>query len=160
MQPNMRRVHRPQGFGERRWTEEGKQDPTFNDFTDLVMQRKYNDEGEFFINFFERCNLKCGFCYQKHDDWTGIENIADKADQVLERAEQLKGRYKGFQINMMGGELFMDEVSDLAFDDYLSFATIIEAYSSYLPINGDGYGSSIETIPKGILKIKDFPDCF
>jgi radical SAM protein with 4Fe4S-binding SPASM domain len=115
---------RPDGFATRRWdiappsTEKEK---NFRDFAEFVMRRKANDEGEFFINFFERCNLRCGFCYQKHDDWTGIDKVPAKAISILEKVERLGSRYNGYQVNMMGGELFMDEVPDEIFEQYFDF---------------------------------------
>ncbi|MDR3607764.1 MAG: radical SAM protein [Oligoflexia bacterium] len=115
---------RPDDFSARRWTDEKKPDERelgFRSFAEVALRRKMNDEGEFFINFFERCNLQCGFCYQKHDDWTGIDGILGKVHSLLKQVDRLGSQYLGYQVNMMGGELFMDEVPDEVFEKYFEF---------------------------------------
>ena len=112
------------GFAARRWdgaSPQNEREGFFREFSDHVLRKKANTEGEFFINFFERCNLKCGFCYQKHDDWTGVDQIPNKIESLVSKAKALGARFKGYQINMMGGELFMDDVPDQAFDQYYDF---------------------------------------
>lgn len=93
------------------------------------MSQKRGNRKEFFINFFERCNLRCGFCWQNHDDWTGIDTIRDKAALVIQHASVPGNHYI---VNVMGGELFMDQLPDRVLEDYLYFceevASKVESY--------------------------------
>lgn len=82
-----------------------------------IIENKRGAEGEFFVNLFEWCNLACPFCWQDHDKWDGVETIVDRAYDIIDRVS--KDHRKFFIINLMGGELFADEVPDSVFDDYL-----------------------------------------
>jgi radical SAM protein with 4Fe4S-binding SPASM domain len=123
-------IKTPDSFKNRRWDDNqispaslvpSESAELLQAYTEIALARKYNNEGEFFINFFEKCNLSCSFCYQKHDDWTGIESIGFKANQLIKRAEDLGLAHDGYQINMMGGELFMDDVPEETFQEYKQF---------------------------------------
>lgn len=91
-----------------------------NDLIPIVelVDLKRGSDQEFFINFFEACNLRCSFCWQDHNDFSGIDDIPAKAEMVL--SNYTPGKVP--VINIMGGELFMDELPDSVFDDYLEFA--------------------------------------
>ncbi len=82
----------------------------------VLLERKKNPQGEFFVNLFEWCNLSCSFCWQDHDDWSGIDSISQRAEEIVETLK--KDPRTDFDINIMGGELFADEVPDQTFLDY------------------------------------------
>lgn len=89
-----------------------------------VVEKKRSKEAEFFVNLFEWCNLACPFCWQDHDKWDGVETIIDRAFDILKVVE--RDPRKHFIINLMGGELFADEVPDTVFDDYLTLVQEIQ----------------------------------
>lgn len=81
-----------------------------------LIEGKRGKEAEFFVNLFEWCNLRCSFCWQDHDKWDGIETIVSRADDISDRA---RIDHRGhFIINLMGGELFADQIPDYIFQDY------------------------------------------
>lgn len=82
-----------------------------------LVQKKRGSNREFFVNFFEACNLNCVFCWQDHKSWLGVDNIPQKADQILAMVRPGERSI----INVMGGELFMDKVPNWVFDDYVRF---------------------------------------
>ena len=82
-----------------------------------IVSEKRGYNREYFINFFERCNLSCGFCWQDHDDYTGVDDIVSKSDIILNKITD--GEFS--TINVMGGELFADFVDDNVFVDYHKF---------------------------------------
>lgn len=96
-----------------------------------LVEQKRGGNKEFFINFFERCNLSCSFCWQDHSDWTGIDQIREKAETVIQQTRA--GIH--YDINVMGGELFMDELPQSVFADYLAFCERIHATVEDYQIN-------------------------
>jgi radical SAM protein with 4Fe4S-binding SPASM domain len=98
------------------------------DVTDSFLKPKRNDREEFFINLFEYCNLSCSFCWQDHDSIIGMDSITTNAHNVINTIEQ-RG-ITAFDANVMGGELFCDEIDDSLFNDYKQFAKIIHEYAS------------------------------
>lgn len=90
----------------------------------VEIKRKESKTKEFFINFFEKCNLSCGFCWQNHDDDTGMDrqSIVGKAYTIIKNQSHDSLN----QINVMGGELFMDTISDETLEAYLEFSKIIK----------------------------------
>ena len=95
--------------------------------TKSILESKRSEREEFFVNLFEYCNLSCPFCWQDHDDITGMDRIIPNAYLLIETMKR-----KNIQIadiNVMGGELFCDEIPDHLFDDYRSFARIINNYA-------------------------------
>ncbi len=83
-----------------------------------LVEKKRPSDGEFFVNLFEHCNLRCAFCWQNHEQWDGIDTIVDRAKDILNRVKVDLRQH--FVINLMGGELFSDEVPDTAFVSYLN----------------------------------------
>ena len=80
------------------------------------------------ICFFTLCGLRCAFCYQDHDDPTGIDSIQDKALQVidyLKTANNLKGT---ISFQMLGGELFEDSIPDNYYEYYFNFVNTIHSW--------------------------------
>ena len=104
---------------------------TKKDALSTVVAQKRGNNKEFFINFFERCNLACAFCWQDHSDWTGINTIVSKADAVV--AATNDSFY--YDVNVMGGELFMDELPDRIFEDYLEFCRRVDSQVAQCSVN-------------------------
>lgn len=81
-----------------------------------IIEKKRSSEGEFFVNLFEWCNMNCSFCWQDHNKWDGIETIVERSVDIVERVKKDYRTY--FVINLMGGELFADQIPDTIFEDY------------------------------------------
>lgn len=90
--------------------------------TDSVEQRtlesKRHDEEEYFVNLFEWCNLNCPFCWQNHNSKLGLFSIESKKHDLSKLIKE-SPRSKHV-VNLMGGELFMDEVPDWTFENYFN----------------------------------------
>lgn len=95
--------------------------------TQSFLESKRSDREEFFVNLFEYCNLSCSFCWQDHDDKTGMDRIVENASRLTDILE--RKRPKAFDCNVMGGELFCDEIDDKLFDDYRAFARVLNDYA-------------------------------
>ncbi len=82
----------------------------------LKTLKKTNNEIEQFIYLFEECNLNCSFCWQDHDSKVGQNDIMGRAIDIIKTMDLYPDR--PHLINLMGGELFHDGISDDLFDDY------------------------------------------
>lgn len=89
-----------------------------------IVDGKRGKEGEFFVNLFEWCNMRCSFCWQNHNDWTGIETIVPRALDIAESINRDNRDY--FIVNLMGGELFADAIPDQTFEDYRSLVSLLK----------------------------------
>lgn len=95
----------------------------------IIDKSKENSEGELIIFLFELCNLSCQMCYQDHNSRIGMDKIVEKIDVISKTIDGLVARGKrSVSINLMGGELFADQIEDSIFDDY---ATLIYGVRSY-----------------------------
>lgn len=94
------------------------------DILNPILEKKRSGSGELFVNLFEWCNLNCEFCWQDHNDWTGIELIKERAFDILKASEQESDSH--IIINLMGGELFTDKIPDEIFEDYFQMVKIIK----------------------------------
>lgn len=90
------------------------------------MLRDKLDATEIETCFFTLCGLKCAFCYQDHDDATGIDTIANKADSVISYLEEANNLLDRINFPMLGGELFEDG-KDYN-DEYFDFCRKIKSY--------------------------------
>lgn len=81
------------------------------------------------VSFFQICNLKCAFCWQDHNDPTGIESIKDKAATVISYLKKSDHLKDSINITMTGGELFQDGMSDEIFNDLHYFITEISRHA-------------------------------
>ena len=88
-----------------------------------LLQSKLPQSTEVELHLFEYCNLNCTFCGQDHDSKEGMNTIVEKANQVIEFIK--KSPLKSHNINIMGGEIFNDDIPDSVFVDYLAFCTQI-----------------------------------
>lgn len=87
-----------------------------------VLRSKMPAATEIELHLFEFCNLSCAFCGQDHDSDVGmnVTSLADKADQVI--GFMKSSGMKDHNVNVMGGEIFNDEVPDvIIFDGYTLF---------------------------------------
>lgn len=84
--------------------------------TFLLEQKRAKDQ-EYTFHLFEKCNLKCGFCWQDHKAMEGVDTVREKLKPATELV--LADPRRTFTFNLMGGELFDDDIFDQALaDDY------------------------------------------
>jgi radical SAM protein with 4Fe4S-binding SPASM domain len=108
-----------------------------NQFT-IIDNSKENSEGELIIFLFELCNLNCQMCYQDHDSIIGMDTIVERFDAVSKAIDGLIAKGKtAISINLMGGELFADNIKDEIFSDYVILIQKIKSYAmeKNIPIN-------------------------
>lgn len=85
----------------------------------IISQQKRNTQGELILVLFEQCNLSCRFCYQDHNNKDGMDKIRDKLPIVQQSIGKLQSIGKeNIILNIMGGEVFSDNIPDTLFDDY------------------------------------------
>lgn len=97
----------------------------------IINENKRPKTGEIIVTLFEQCTLNCVFCNQNHESTIGIETIENKIDQVIQSIKELQ-KYRNktnFNVNIMGGELFSDLVSDDVFLKYKNLVKKIQDYS-------------------------------
>lgn len=74
----------------------------------LLLDNKRDPEQEYTLHLFEYCNLRCGFCWQDHENRVGIDAVVDKLAPI---EEWLKTeRRETVVFNAMGGEVFAPEI--------------------------------------------------
>lgn len=96
----------------------------------LERRRPKYEEVNFFL--FEECNLRCKFCFQKnyvirHPSMPLLDKKLTLMKQVI-----LESPKTDFEIQMMGGELFYDELDDKYFDKYFEIILEISNYAKSL----------------------------
>lgn len=79
-----------------------------------ILREKKGSLKEAHLILFEYCNLSCSFCHQDHDSKVGMNTIQLKVETFIENSNPLDE----YIINVTGGELFMDDISDDIFEDY------------------------------------------
>lgn len=89
---------------------------------------KTNNEIEHFVYLFEECNLQCSFCWQDHNSKVGQDSIAQRATDLICDIQQ--DRTRPHCVNIMGGELFHDDISDSLFDDYYCLISDIQHFAN------------------------------
>lgn len=102
--------------------------PDSESFLRDLLAEKAPDKTEIEVSFFQLCNWRCSFCWQDHDDATGVSTIVSKADVVnryIAKSNHLKDR---IEVVMTGGELFQDGVDH--FNDYYEFIKTIHFVQS------------------------------
>lgn len=75
-----------------------------------ILDQKAPQRTEIEVSFFQKCNLRCTFCWQDHDDDTGINDIVGKADVVIQYLKEWEHIKDDITVTMTGGELFQDKV--------------------------------------------------
>ena len=97
-----------------------------SDFLKHVLKNKVPNSTEVELHLFEFCNLSCSFCGQDHKSTEGMNTIPEKAYQVIDFMQN--SGMNSHIVNIMGGEIFNDLVSDEIFDSYWEFYTIINSW--------------------------------
>lgn len=77
---------------------------------DILLEKKRSPTQEISVYLFEHCNLRCAFCWQDHEDRTGIDSVRSKL-AVIEKyfAEEPRS---AVSLSIMGGEVFDDKIFD------------------------------------------------
>lgn len=92
---------------------------------------------EIAISFFEKCNLRCKFCFQEHAkgyDRHFIQNLPDKLQPEIAKILEKYPSIQQFNILMMGGELFADNIPEEMFQEYHTFCrSVQEIFEAYFP---------------------------
>lgn len=92
-----------------------------------LLVNKLTDSSEIELHLFEYCNLACSFCGQDHDSKEGMNTIVDKAQQVIDFMKS--SSMNAHCVNIMGGEIFNDDIIDSVFADYIVFCNLINTYA-------------------------------
>ena len=92
-----------------------------------LLNNKMPDSSEIELHLFELCNLRCHFCGQDHEDRTGFDLILNKIDPVKEFIS--KNSRTNHILNIMGGEVFNDELPDSMFDSYKTLVLEINSHA-------------------------------
>ena len=98
-----------------------------------VLDRKIPDSSEIELHLFELCNLRCHFCGQDHDDKTGFDQILNKIPRIIEFIQN--NPRKSHILNIMGGEIFSDEVPNYIIDHYSELAISIDKFAKSIGHN-------------------------
>lgn len=93
---------------------------------DLYHIQFYSDEDEYemSISLFDRCNLNCKFCFEKHDKGIDAKYIDDLPNLLVEKFQNVIKEYKNIKVlnlRIWGGELFFDALDDSIFQMYFDF---------------------------------------
>lgn len=99
---------------------------------DLLLDKKRDPEQEYTLHLFEYCNLSCQFCWQDHDSIKGIESVPEKIIPIFDLLDKEKSKTVVF--NIMGGEIFADEVFPKLKNQYLDLARALKWKSDSLGI--------------------------
>jgi radical SAM protein with 4Fe4S-binding SPASM domain len=77
---------------------------------EIFLEKKRDPEQEYTLHLFEFCNLRCQFCWQDHENRSGLDNILEKLEPIEEFLKEESRESVVF--NIMGGEIFADEIFD------------------------------------------------
>lgn len=96
-------------------------------YLNALLGDKITKSSEIELHLFEYCNLSCSFCGQDHKNKEGMNTIVEKARQVVDfiAASPMDSHI----VNIMGGEIFNDDIPESIFADYVAFCTIINDYA-------------------------------
>lgn len=96
--------------------------------SDFALAKKRDDEQEYTLHLFEKCNLKCSFCWQDHNALKGVDTILEKMVPIKEFLDQETKPKVSF--NVMGGEIFDDSIFNRKlFDNYIDLSLEIVNYA-------------------------------
>ena len=79
---------------------------------------------EIVLYLFTKCNLRCEFCFQEHEtcadpiDDEYFNSLPDRAFALMDAELKAHPTIKSFDIRMLGGEIFSDDIPDRAFIRY------------------------------------------
>jgi len=77
---------------------------------EFIIDKKRDPEQEYTLHLFEYCNLSCSFCWQDHENKTGLDSIINKLEPI-EKFLQTESR-SSVVFNAMGGEIFASKIFD------------------------------------------------
>lgn len=88
-----------------------------------ILREKKGKWKEAHLILFERCNMRCSFCHQDHDSKVGLSGdlMIDKALTLL----RVTHPDTPIVVNLTGGELFMNEITDEVFETYYQIGRMI-----------------------------------
>jgi radical SAM protein with 4Fe4S-binding SPASM domain len=108
---------------------ESKSQSTVNEpFIKNLLKNKVPHEAEIEVSLFQACNLKCAFCWQDHDDTTGLDEIIEKAEPINQFISD--NSCTRFNICLMGGEIFQDGRDK--FDEYFDLIKKVDDHAKSL----------------------------
>ena len=92
-----------------------------------ILASKVPDYAEIEIFFFEHCNLRCVHCFQDHESTVGMSEI-----NILKKISYIENFLKitpktDVILNIMGGELFQDDLLDEYLPIYTKFIDQVSA---------------------------------
>lgn len=79
-----------------------------------ILREKKGALKEAHLILFEYCNLRCSFCHQDHDSKLGFDTVMEKVETLLRNTAPSDH----YIVNMTGGELFVDDISNELFEVY------------------------------------------
>ena len=94
---------------------------------------------ELSFSLHDRCNLRCGFCFQPHSkniDIPYIRNIPTLYEKELEKALNFSNSNE-IHIRVYGGELFSDDIPDEIFKEYVTFTNELLRVVTKVKKNGN-----------------------
>lgn len=94
-----------------------------------IIQNKVPDYAEIEIFFFEHCNLRCVHCFQDHLSKEGMDR-----ERILTKISLIEDFFKRTPkneviLNVMGGELFQDDILEEFLPIYSEFISGVERLS-------------------------------
>ncbi len=91
---------------------------------EIILDKKRDTEQEYTVHLFEYCNLSCQFCWQDHDAINGIHTVPEKIKPIFELLDDETRSAVCF--NVMGGEIFADDVFPELYNQYLDLVKAIK----------------------------------
>lgn len=77
---------------------------------------------EIVLYLFEKCNLRCEFCFQEHEhakiNYDYIRRLPSTAFSLMAKELKAHPTIKSFDIRMLGGEIFSDDIPDSLLEMY------------------------------------------
>nr|DAP16833.1 MAG TPA: Molybdenum cofactor biosynthesis protein A barrel, LIGAND BINDING PROTEIN [Caudoviricetes sp.] len=111
-------------------------------YMNYLGKRMESDTNNFEVRFhlFNRCNLRCKFCSEtdngiRCDQKIDVEYIRSLPNQLVSNIEDIlrNGKENIISVNIMGGELFSDDIPDEIFKEY---ENLIESTDRFLKSTG------------------------
>lgn len=94
-----------------------------------LLREKAPTRTEIEVSFFQACNVKCAFCWQNHNDDTGLKEIRDKVKPVIEYLSTSDHLLDSINVTLTGGELFQDDVLDEIYHDLAYFMVEVHQFA-------------------------------
>lgn len=105
-------------------------------YLNQLLRDKLPESAEIEIHYSEFCNLNCSFCGQDHDSKVGLDTSSMLSKIEIIKDFMDKTDKDSFIVNIMGGEIFNDEIPDSVFVDYKTLGDSVIAY-------GEEIGASV-----------------